>query len=183
MKMKLHKIVFMGLPALLLPVLVLLSSFPKPQADGVSDVIISVVQNGNIRRYEADVTFRNTTFYYDLISVAENVESGERYINSGVWREAGGELTDSFSVTVKNRSNHSLTVETLLDTEDFVRCGAGVTLRGTGNLSLPAVEKSDNGKTVVYDGVTEALFGPFPRLDSYKGIKRVTATVVFRKLT
>lgn len=181
--MKLHKIVFMGLPALLLPVLVLLSSVPKAHADGASDITISVVQNENIMRYEADITFRSTTFYYDLISIAENVESGERYINSGVWREAGGEKTDSFSVTVKNRSNHSLTTETVLDTGDFVRCGAGVTLRGADSLTLPAVEKTTDGRTVVYEGVTEAVFGAFPRLDAYRGVKRITATVVFKKLS
>lgn len=178
--MKLHqKFVFMALSALLLPTLFLLSPTPAAHADGASDVIISIVRNENTRRYEADILYRNTTFYYDLISIAENVESGERYINSGVWREADGTKADSFPVTVKNRSNRGLSTETVFSADDFIRCGAGISFRGEGEHTVPAVDLSGE-KTVAFEAVTEAVFGPYPDLGSYRGIKHITATVIFR---
>ena len=83
---------------------------------------------------------------------------------------------DSFTVSVKNRSNRALTVETEPNTADFDRCGAGVTLYGGGEITIPEVGQAD-GKTVAYENVFEAEFGRFPSLDSYKGVKRITATV------
>lgn len=180
MSMKFHKNVFMVLPALLLPVLVLLSGSPSAGADGVSDVVINTTQAENVRRFEADIIYRDTTFYYDLISVAENVESGERYINSGVWREANGSQADSFTVTVKNRSNRELSTETVFTADDFISCGAGIQLRGEGRHTVPSVEVSAE-KTVVFETVTEAVFGPYPDLGSYRGTKHITATVIFRQ--
>ena len=165
---------FIVTAVLLLPVLVLAE--PSQSVGGGADVVISVIDNRKRMRYEADVIFRNTTYTYNLVSVAENVETGERYINSGFWREASGVEADSFTVSVQNRANHALTVETEPNTADFDKCGAGVTLYGDGEATIPEVEKAD-GKTIAYESVTEAVFGRFPRLDSYKGVKRITATV------
>mgnify|MGYP000000310329 FL=1 len=175
--MKLRRILvqlFIATAFLLLPVLVFAE--PIQSVGGGADVVISVIDNRKTVRYEADVVFRNTTYTYNLVSVAENVETGERYINSGFWREASGVEADSFTVSVKNRSNRALTVETEPNTADFDRCGAGVTLYGGGEITIPEVGQAD-GKTVAYENVFEAVFGRFPSLDSYKGVKRITATV------
>ena len=89
--MKLRRILvqlFIATAVLLLPVLVFAE--PIQSVGGGADVVISVIDNRKTVRYEADVVFRNTTYTYNLVSVAENVETGERYINSGFWREASG---------------------------------------------------------------------------------------------
>lgn len=85
--MKLRRILvqlFIATAFLLLPVLVFAE--PIQSVGGGADVVISVIDNRKTVRYEADVVFRNTTYTYNLVSVAENVETGERYINSGFWR-------------------------------------------------------------------------------------------------
>ncbi len=174
MKLKRILYIFMTVAGLLLPELVFAE--PIQTVGGGADVMISVVDNSNIMRYEADVIFRNTTYTYNLVSVAENVETGARYINSGFWRETNGAETDSFTVLIRNRSNHDLTVVTEPNTADFDKCGAWVTLYGGEETTVPKVELAD-GKTVAYESVTEVVFGQFPRLDSYKGIKRISATV------
>lgn len=165
----------MILSALFLPVLVL--SATQSASSAGADVIISIVDTRKTARYEADILFSdNPSYYFNLVSVAENVETGERYINSGYWCEASGVRADSFTVSVLNRANRALTVETKFDTAAFDACGAGVTLRGNETNEIPAVEKED-GKTVAYESVTEAVFGCFPDLDSYKGVKSIGATV------
>ena len=173
--MKLRKIIgYMVLLVLFLPVLVL--SAMQGASGAENDVIISIIDTCKTVRYEADVLFPDTTYYFNLVSVAENIETSERYINSGYWCEAGGARADSFTVSVLNRANHVQTVETELDTTAFDACGAGVTLRGGGETAIPAVEKTD-GKTVAYESVTEAVFGRFPDLNAYKGVKSIGATV------
>lgn len=175
-----RKLVLIALAALFLPLLV---PFGTVGADNAgADVIISVIDNRKTTlRYEADVIYCNTTYTYNLVSVAENVETGERYINSGYWREASGAEAGSFTVSVQNRANYDLTVVTEPNTADFDNCGAGVTLYGGEETTVPKVEKAD-GKTIAYESVTEAVFGLFPNLDSYKGVKRITATVRLKHL-
>lgn len=172
-----RNLVQIAFAALFLPILVLFGTLKANGAE--TDVIISVIDNQTVMRYEADVLFSNTAYYFNLVSVAENVETGERYINSGYWCEASGVPADSFTVSVQNRSNHDLTVEAAPDVSDFDTCGAGITLRGSGEITVPKVEKSD-GKTIAFESVTEAVFGRFPQLDSYKGVKRITATVYLK---
>ena len=169
---------FMVIPVLLLPVLVFAQ--PAKAEKSGTDVYITVVDNRKIMRYEADVIFCDTVYTFNLVSVAENIETGERYINSGFWREASGVEAGSFTVSVQNRANHALTVETTPDTADFDRCGAGVLPYGDGETTIPEVEKT-GGKTVAYESVTEVVFGKYPNLDSYKGTKRITATVHLKR--
>lgn len=164
--------------ALLLPFLAASLLIPNTSA-AEQDVYITVKDLSRERRYAVDILFRNTAYYYDLESMAENVLTGERYINSGKWRESVGAEAQSFTLTVRNRANYPVVTECAVQADDFVSCGAGVTVRGGERTLLPAV-KEDSAGAVAYDRITDVIFGAYPNPDAYRGVKRVFATVTVR---
>lgn len=129
--------------------------------------------------YSVDILFRNTAYTYKILSIAENTETGERYINSGVWLEETGAETDGFLVSVLNRSDIPVRVDTVFDAGDFSDCGADIAYRAEGESILPAVLITDDGATP-FGCSTLAKFGLYPEITGYSGEKHISATVCIR---
>ena len=143
--------------------------------EGKTDVLISVGKDKEYH-YAIDIIYKNISFVYQLESIAINSQTGERYVNSGRWLEQGGTPAPLFDVLVVNRSDTPIHSETAFYATDFHRCGADITVKNDGDNVLPAV-LSDAEKKTVYELKTSAVFGIYPELSSYKGEKRIAATV------
>lgn len=141
------------------------------------DVYITIKETyTEIYSYSVDILFKNTAYNYKMLSIAENTETGERYVNSGVWLEQTGAETEGFLVSVLNRSDVPIRADTEFNVKEIVDCGAAVTYRSEGDTTLPAVLIRD-GFTEAYECSKLAVFGLYPELDRYEGEKHVYATV------
>ena len=126
--------------------------------------------------YSVDILFKNTTYEYKMLSLAENTETGERYVNSGIWLEQTGAESEGFRVSVLNRSDTPIHANIMFDTEAFAQCGSDVTYRSEGDATLPAVLILD-GTTKAYEYSELAVFGLYPELEKMEGQKYISATV------
>ena len=141
------------------------------------DIWITVKETYTHRySYSVDILFKNTTYEYKMLSLAENTETGERYVNSGVWLEQTGAESEGFRVSVLNRSDTPIHANIMFDTEAFAQCGSDVTYRSEGDATLPAVLILD-GTTKAYEYSELAVFGLYPELEKMEGQKYISATV------
>ncbi len=140
-----------------------------------ADVLISVGKDKEYR-YAIDILFKNVSFVYQLESIAVNSKTGERYVNSGRWLEQGGAPSPSLDVLVVNRSDTPVYSETVFFATDFYLCGADITVENDRDNVLPAVLLEAEKKTA-YELRTSAVFGIYPELSTYKGVKSISATV------
>lgn len=142
------------------------------------DVLITVKETYTEKySYSVDILFRNTTYTYKMLSLAENTETGEHYVNSGIWLEETGAQTEGFRISVLNRSDVPIHTDTEFDVEDISQCGSVVTYRSEGENTLPAVLIQDDGGNKAFEYSEVAVFGLYPELDRYEGKKNVYATV------
>lgn len=170
----------LSLIAVLISVFVLSLPLTLTAEESGQDIFITVRETYTERySYSVDILFKNVTYEYKMLSLAENTETGERYVNSGIWLEQTGAESDSFRVSVLNRADTPIDTDILFDAADFSECGSKITYRSMGDGTLPAV-LTLNGTIRVYEHSVLAVFGLYPELEKAEGQKHIYATVYIK---
>ncbi len=144
-----------------------------------SDVHVTIPENySEDYRYSFDVIFYDMLFTYRLDSISYNSETGETFVNSGVWLMEENPVT-TVEIEVTNHSDTPIAAEVKTDLSDFIECGASVSEEGLNNTVLKAVSL-DQDEYRAESGSRKISLGIYPDYASYKGAKQIYATVYVR---
>lgn len=141
-----------------------------------SDVYITVNPIYGRYRYSFDIVFYSMEFTYQLRSIAHNEETGEVYVNSGVWLMDENE-TSCVTLTVANHSDTPVHVTATVNDSDFVQCGVSIWRSGLSGDYLDACELVLGEEARVSEGEMMLGLSGYPELHSYIGVKTFYATV------
>ena len=130
---------------------------------------------GDDYRYCVDIVYSDMIFTYQMTSLLINDETGDRTIEEGSWLSVRTPL-ENISVTVINRADTPVALESMICDADFDHCGTKV--HGVFDTNfLDAVRHDPEGSPIVSSALMRLAVEGEPIYEQYMGKKELNVTV------
>ena len=130
---------------------------------------------GDDYRYCVDIVYSDMILTYQMTSLLINDETGDRTIEEGSWLSVRTPL-ENISVTVINRADTPVALESMICDADFDHCGTKV--RGVFDTNfLDAVRHDPEGSPIVSSALMRLAVEGEPIYEQYMGKKELNVTV------
>lgn len=136
---------------------------------------------GDDYRYCVDIVYSDMILTYQMTSLLINDETGDRTIEEGSWLSVRTPL-ENISVTVINRADTPVALESMICDDDFDHCGTKV--RGVFDTNfLDAVRHDPEGSPIVSSALMRLAVEGEPIYEQYMGKKELNVTVRFHAVS
>ena len=136
---------------------------------------------GDDYRYCVDIVYSDMILTYQMTSLLINDETGDRTIEEGSWLSVRTPL-ENISVTVINRADTPVVLESMICDADFDHCGTKV--HGVFDTNfLDAVRHDPEGSPIVSSALMRLAVEGEPIYEQYMGQKELNVTVRFHAVS